>query len=146
MSWTVRTIIHILTYHGKCRPGNPWIFARRAEVSEPDRTDAAQTKPNQAPVANSNPLDLRTRDEPACPSTISGGGIAGIVLGTIAGTLLLLWLSWLCAMPMPGTSRDGARPLVTRTRHRRRRRSPEYYYVDKPRRGSVRRPAKVYLG
>ncbi|PWY92635.1 hypothetical protein BO70DRAFT_357773 [Aspergillus heteromorphus CBS 117.55] len=90
---------------------------------------------------------LRTRDEPSsvgggggCPSTISGGGIAGIVLGTIAGTLLLLWLFRLCTMPRE----EGV--LTTRTQHRRRRRrrSPGFYYVEKPR-GEVRRPAKVYL-
>ncbi|PLB53178.1 hypothetical protein P170DRAFT_125104 [Aspergillus steynii IBT 23096] len=86
-----------------------------------------------------------------CPSTISGGAIAGIVIGSIAGTLLILWLFKVCALP---GARDGGEPDYgyvsgkggTETRHRRRRRrSPSYVeYIEKPPR-SVRRPAKVYL-
>lgn len=109
----------------------------------------------QAPTLNI----LHTRQESSggsdnCPSTISGGAIAGIVIGTIAGTLLILWLFKVCALP---GARNGGEPdygyvsgkggggTETRHRHRRRRRSPSYVeYVEKPPR-SVRRPAKVYL-
>ncbi|PYI07520.1 hypothetical protein BO78DRAFT_396387, partial [Aspergillus sclerotiicarbonarius CBS 121057] len=78
-----------------------------------------------------------------CLNSISGGGIAGIVLGAIAGTLLILWLFRLCSIGSGGESDYGETNLATRTRHRRRR-SPTFYYVEKPR-GEVRRPAKVYL-
>ncbi|RAH66943.1 uncharacterized protein BO66DRAFT_394220 [Aspergillus aculeatinus CBS 121060] len=95
------------------------------------------------------PIHLfQSRDDSNCPNSISGGGIAGIVLGTMAGTLLLLWLWKLCAMnhEMESEPDYGETNLPTnRARHRhRQRRSPSYYYVEKPR-SSVRRPAKVYL-
>ncbi|KAJ6114705.1 hypothetical protein N7486_000483 [Penicillium sp. IBT 16267x] len=99
-------------------------------------------------------IAARASDNGGCPSTISGGGIAGIVIGTIAGTLLLLWLWRLCRMPGVWSSSEpdvGYRPPVTRTR----RRSTGSYVdvIEKPRssrstrryRDDVRRPAKVYL-
>ncbi|RAK99887.1 uncharacterized protein BO80DRAFT_426265 [Aspergillus ibericus CBS 121593] len=97
-----------------------------------------------APLSPTTHL-LYTRADTNCPNTISGGGIAGIVLGTIAGTLLILWLFRLCAVDAGGDSDYGDTNLATTTRtRRRRRRSPTFYYVEKPR-GEVRRPAKVYL-
>lgn len=103
---------------------------------------------------NSNNL-LSPRDNPDCPNTISGGGIAGIVLGTIAGTLLILWLWHLCSLPgasSSGGSDYGEANLATSTTRRRRRRhsSPTVYYLEKHPSGhggggSVRRPTKVYL-
>lgn len=116
----------------------------------------------QAPVINlplhqtrnGNNL-LSPRDNPDCPNTISGGGIAGIVLGTIAGTLLILWLWHLCSLPgasSSGGSDYGEANLATSTTRRRRRRhsSPTVYYLEKHPSGhgggsSVRRPTKVYL-
>ncbi|KAJ5769225.1 hypothetical protein N7520_003784 [Penicillium odoratum] len=93
-----------------------------------------------------------------CPSTISGGAIAGIVIGTIAGTLLLLWLWRVCRLPGAwsggGEPDVGYRPPVTRTRGRRRRSTGSYVdVIEKPHssrssrqyRENVRRPAKVYL-
>ncbi|PWY87941.1 hypothetical protein BO94DRAFT_534952, partial [Aspergillus sclerotioniger CBS 115572] len=88
--------------------------------------------------------NLLARNDADCPNTISGGGIAGIVLGTIAGTLLILWLFRLCSMGSGGDSDYGETNLATTRTRRRRRRSPTFYYVEKPR-GEVRTPAKVYL-
>lgn len=93
-----------------------------------------------------------------CPSTISSGGIAGIVLGSIAGTLLVLWLWRVCSLPgarSGGGEPDlGYRPPVTRTTSNRRRRRSRGSYVDyvekspsssRRYRDDVRRPQKVYL-
>ncbi|KAL4869710.1 hypothetical protein BDV12DRAFT_167530 [Aspergillus spectabilis] len=104
----------------------------------------------------------------SCPSTISGGGIAGIVIGSIAGTLLLIWLWRTCMMQsaihdaektgapvMVGNSGYPSNEATTHYRRRRRRGSPVYsekgYAVGGSRGrsagggGSVRRPRKVYL-
>jgi hypothetical protein len=96
-----------------------------------------------------------------CPSTISSGGIAGIVLGSIAGTLLLIWLWRACRLP--GAMSGGAESDVayqspvassSHVRRKRRRGSAGTYvdYVEKPTststrryRDDVRRPASVYL-
>ncbi|KAJ5555205.1 hypothetical protein N7535_007645 [Penicillium sp. DV-2018c] len=98
-----------------------------------------------------------------CPSTITGGGIAGIVIGSIAGTLLIIWL-WR-AFRLPGawsdsdtadTSYRAPPPPVVRStssRGRRTRRRPSASYVDyveKPvssrrYRDEVSRPQRVYL-
>jgi len=105
------------------------------------------------------PIDykLAARADDGCPSTISSGGIAGIVIGTMAGTLLLLWLWRLCRMPGVWTSSEpdvGYRPPVARSRGRRRRSTGSYVdVIEKPSvsrssrryREDVRRPAKVYL-
>ncbi|PWY72814.1 hypothetical protein BO83DRAFT_378757 [Aspergillus eucalypticola CBS 122712] len=109
-----------------------------------------QTTPN----ANTNNF-LTPRADPDCPNTISGGGIAGIVLGTIAGTLLIIWLWHLCSLSgssSSGGSDYGEANLATSTTRRRRRRhsSPTVYYLEKHPSGhgggsSVRRPTKVYL-
>ncbi|KAJ5334605.1 hypothetical protein N7541_004447 [Penicillium brevicompactum] len=97
-----------------------------------------------------------------CPSTIGGGAIAGIVLGSIAGTLLLLWLWRVCRTPgtwSGGEPDVGYRPPIVRssasTRSRKkRRRGPGTFvdYTEKPIRTSsrrynddVRRPARVYM-
>lgn len=109
----------------------------------------------QAPILDydvqPNNLHARQSSSNECPSTISGGGIAGIVIGTIAGTLLIQWLIRLCQLPgargeaSPDYKYSSPVGVETRHRHRsRRRRSPTYEYVEKPS-GSVRRPAKVYL-
>ncbi|KAJ5198010.1 uncharacterized protein N7498_007127 [Penicillium cinerascens] len=110
--------------------------------------------PLQAPI--NSPIVARA---PAgCPSTISGGAIAGIVLGSIAGTLLVLWLWRVCQLPGAwsggGEPDVGYRPPIARSsRGRRRRRSRGAYadYVEKPPsvsrryRDDVRRPQKVYI-
>jgi hypothetical protein len=86
----------------------------------------------------------------SCPNTISGGGIAGIVLGSIAGTLLLIWLWQMCRLPGAPANPEPEREVVyTRTsprspsrRHRQRRsyaEKPRGYYDD------VRRPERVYI-
>ncbi|KAJ5780583.1 hypothetical protein N7457_005743 [Penicillium paradoxum] len=97
-----------------------------------------------------------------CPSTISGGGIAGIVIGSIAGTLLILWLWRIFRLPGAWSGGDepdvGYRPPVVRSstssRGRRSRRRPSATYVEYEKpistrryrdRDDVRRPAKVYL-
>lgn len=105
----------------------------------------------QAPIdTNTDTLAPRA----SCPSTISGGAIAGIVIGSVAGTLLLLWLWRVCQLPGAtsggGEPDVGYRPPITRTRGRRRRRS-HVDYIEKTPSGSrryrddVRRPQKVYL-
>lgn len=95
----------------------------------------------------------------SCPSTISSGGIAGIVLGSMAGTLLLMWLWYLCRLPGAWGGRARAqsdvayKTPVSSSRSRRRRRRPSGTYVDyveKPTssrryRDDVRRPESVYL-
>ncbi|KAJ5111214.1 hypothetical protein N7532_001749 [Penicillium argentinense] len=104
---------------------------------------------------------LVPRAPEGCPSTITGGGIAGIVIGSIAGTLLVLWLWRVFNLPGAwsggGEPDVGYKPPVTRTRGRRRRsRGSNVEYVEKPRsssrryrddyyRDDLRRPAKVYL-
>ncbi|KAJ5377648.1 uncharacterized protein N7496_005057 [Penicillium cataractarum] len=109
-----------------------------------------------APIISNN---LAPRDSNGCPSTLSGGAIAGIVIGSIFGTLLLIWLWRFLQLPWGSDdlSDVGYRPPITRTaagdeRRRRRRPSNVDYYVEKPRNSSsrryrdeVRRPAKVYL-
>ncbi|KAE8380060.1 hypothetical protein BDV26DRAFT_258214 [Aspergillus bertholletiae] len=52
-----------------------------------------------------NLLETRQTSSDNCPDSISGGGIAGIVIGSIAGTLLLLWLWRVCSLP--GARGDG---------------------------------------
>ncbi|KAL4930490.1 uncharacterized protein BDV17DRAFT_39708 [Aspergillus undulatus] len=98
-----------------------------------------------------------------CPSTISGGAIAGIVIGSIAGTLLLIWL-WRTCMTTTAlheaektgapvyTTRDGYPANEATTHHRRRRRRVSPYsekgYGRRSsvgRGGDVRRPRRVYL-
>lgn len=114
-----------------------------------------------------------TSNSNTCPSSLSGGAIAGIVIGTIAGTLLIIWLIKSCYLPgAPGNpdpeGTGGAAPVVyssTRTTPRRQRRSrsyrdgPDYVeYIEKSpvrvsrsrtRRGSVvsqvSRPERVYI-
>lgn len=91
-----------------------------------------------------------------CSGTISGGGVAGIVIGSVAGTLLLIWLWKLCTLPGARSGSDsdyGYVPNASKTRRNRRRgRSPSIVeYVEKsrsrPRYGDeLRRPAKVYTG
>lgn len=86
----------------------------------------------------------------SCPSTISGGGIAGIVIGSIAGTLLLMWLWKLCSLQGAcggGDSDHGSVPGRGR-RRRARRNSSGMEYVEKSRsryRNEPRRPSKVYI-
>ncbi|KAJ5725975.1 uncharacterized protein N7483_007332 [Penicillium malachiteum] len=100
-------------------------------------------------------LTPRATDD-GCPSTLSGGAIAGIVIGSIAGTLLLMWVWHLCRMPgaLSGGETDvGYRPPITRSRGHRRRSTGSYIdVVEKPRsrssrryRDDVRRPARVYV-
>ncbi|KAL3465186.1 hypothetical protein BJX64DRAFT_70455 [Aspergillus heterothallicus] len=99
----------------------------------------------------------------SCPSTIGGGAIAGIVIGSIAGTLLLIWLWRTCMVTSaineaehtgaPVVVGNGGYPTneaTTHYRRRRRRASPTYEYSEKPYRsrsggGSVRRPRRVYV-
>ncbi|KAL5334870.1 hypothetical protein BJX70DRAFT_402171 [Aspergillus crustosus] len=100
----------------------------------------------------------------SCPSSISGGGIAGIVIGSIAGTLLLIWLWRTCMMQsaIHDAEKTGAPVMVsngyptneatTHYRRRRRRGSPVYsekVYSGRSGRsaggGSVRRPKRVYV-
>ncbi|KAF7137028.1 hypothetical protein CNMCM5793_006832 [Aspergillus hiratsukae] len=114
-----------------------------------------------APVL-SNILQARqstsSSDSCNCPDSISGGGIAGIVLGTIVGTLLLIWLFRVCSLPGAPAGGDpadygysGGGGTEVRSTHRRRRSSPlTVEYVEKPgrsrrHRDDIRRPAKVYL-
>ncbi|OJJ72029.1 hypothetical protein ASPBRDRAFT_43430 [Aspergillus brasiliensis CBS 101740] len=112
------------------------------------------TKLLSLPLHQTNTNTFSPRDNPDCPNTISGGGIAGIVLGTIAGTLLILWLWHLCSLPGSGSTWGSdygeSAPVTSTTTRRRRRRhsSPTVYYLEKHGGGgggSVRRPTKVYL-
>ncbi|OJJ33872.1 hypothetical protein ASPWEDRAFT_29065 [Aspergillus wentii DTO 134E9] len=101
------------------------------------------------------PALLPRQTSPDCPSSITGGGIAGIVVGTIAGTLLILWLLRLCADPQV-RSGDVSDWKTRRSTFRRRERPAYGAFLEKPRRerkrarargyrDEVRRPAKVYL-
>ncbi|KAL2824806.1 hypothetical protein BDW59DRAFT_83094 [Aspergillus cavernicola] len=97
----------------------------------------------------------------SCPSTISGGAIAGIVIGSIAGTLLLIWLWRTCmttsaiheaektgAPVYVGSSGYPTNEATTAHYRKRRRRSPPVYaesYGGGRRSESVRKPRKVYL-
>ncbi|KAJ9296829.1 hypothetical protein DTO271G3_5028 [Paecilomyces variotii] len=93
-------------------------------------------------------------DTSSCPSTISGGGIAGIVIGSIAGTLLIIWIIRLCSTPGAFSGGDpdwGYRSGATDSRGRHRRRRSDSYVIEKSPsrsrryRDDVRRPAKVYM-
>ncbi|KAL2798593.1 hypothetical protein BJX66DRAFT_333959 [Aspergillus keveii] len=114
--------------------------------------------------STSDPSDSGGSTSCSCPSTIGGGAIAGIVIGSIAGTLLLIWLWRTCMVTSaineaehtgtPVVVGNGGYPTNEATTHyrRRRRRSPTYEYSEKPYRsrsggdrGSVRRPRRVYL-
>ncbi|KAJ5115065.1 hypothetical protein NUU61_000824 [Penicillium alfredii] len=102
------------------------------------------------------PIDSRlVPRQSGCPSTISGGGIAGIVIGSIAGTLLVLWLWRIFRLPGAwsggGEPDPGYRPPITRSRGRKKRRRSSYVDYEKPGSGTrryredVRRPARVYM-
>ncbi|KAJ5210658.1 hypothetical protein N7491_010466 [Penicillium cf. griseofulvum] len=111
-------------------------------------------------------LEPRQSSGNNCPSTITSGGIAGIVIGSIAGTLLILWLWRIFRLPGAWSGSDtadaGYQPPITRSstssRGRRKRRHPSVAYgdyVEKPttvrsvrrysNRDDLRRPAKVYM-
>ncbi|EEA24805.1 conserved hypothetical protein [Talaromyces marneffei ATCC 18224] len=100
--------------------------------------------------------------------TLSGGAIAGIVIGTIAGTLLIIWLIKSCFLPGAPGNRDpdgagSAPPVVyssSRPSSRRQRRSrnyrdgPDYVeYIEKlsvrvsrsRTRSQLSRPDRVYI-
>ncbi|KAL4945895.1 hypothetical protein BDV06DRAFT_183558, partial [Aspergillus oleicola] len=119
---------------------------------------------SESPKQTLTPRQSTNDDGCNCPSTISGGAIAGIVIGSIAGTLLLIWL-WRTCMTTTAiheaektgapiyTSRDEYPANEATTHHRRRRRrSPIYSEKGYGRRSSVgrtrsdvKRPRKVYL-
>jgi hypothetical protein len=118
--------------------------------------------PTQAPI-NSILVPRQSSEGDNCPSTIGGGAIAGIVIGSIAGTLLILWLWRVFSLPGAWSGGDkpdlGYQPPIvrssasTRGRRKRRRGSGTYVdYVEKPtstrryrERDDVRRPSKVYI-
>ncbi|KAF5014842.1 hypothetical protein F66182_14036, partial [Fusarium sp. NRRL 66182] len=82
------------------------------------------------------PITLHSRQSTTstsdtCPSSLSGGAIAGIVIGSIAGTLLIIWLIKSCFLPGAPGNRDpegsGSTPVVySSTRPRRQRRTRNY--------------------
>jgi hypothetical protein len=94
----------------------------------------------------------------SCPSTIDGGTIAGIVIGSIAGTLFLQLLWWFFKLPgawvcCGGSESDDYNPPIVRerersTHHRKRRRShpttTTHMSYGTSRMSSVRSPPKVY--
>ncbi|EED18585.1 conserved hypothetical protein [Talaromyces stipitatus ATCC 10500] len=113
-----------------------------------------------------------TSSSDSCSNNLSGGAIAGIVIGSIAGTLLIIWLIKSCYLPGAPGNRDpdgtnGAPEVVysSSSRPRRERRSRGYRsgggdyveYIEKSpvrvsrsrtRRGSVAsvsRPERVYI-
>lgn len=129
---------------------DPWI-APDVHPVEPNRSSRSHI--HQAPILARQSSDSGN----TCPSTISGGGIAGIVIGSIAGTLLLIWLWKVCTLK---GAWSGGEPDVgyvpgagTSSRGRRRRRrtsSPSVVeYVEKGSRSrpryEPRRPARVYM-
>lgn len=129
----------------------PKVHIAEPPDGEPRLRMRSHLTPEQAPINS-----LLVARDPGCPSTISSGGIAGIVLGSIAGTLLVLWLWRVCSLPGAmgggGESDVGYRAPVTRTsssRRRRRSRGPYVDYVEKSPsrryRDDVRRPQKVYI-
>ncbi|KAJ5963176.1 hypothetical protein N7481_002899 [Penicillium waksmanii] len=107
-----------------------------------------------APV-DSNLVTRQSSSGESCPSTISSGGIAGIVLGSIAGTLLLIWLWRACRLPGATGSNTSSgvvyeSPIVRSSYGQRRRRgSSGTTYVEKPTstrlyKDEVRKPARIY--
>lgn len=147
-------------------PKSPSIGTIRARTTA-HQLNTTLTLINQAPTLVARQSTTSTSD--TCPSTLSGGAIAGIVIGTIAGTLLIIWLIKSCFLPGAPGNRDpegGAAPVVyssTRPRRQRRTRNyrdgPDYVeYIEKSpvrvsrsrtRRGSVAsqvsRPERVYI-
>jgi len=77
-------------------------------------------------------------------SGVSGGGIAGIVLGTFFGTLLLVYF----IDTVRTASRQGNREYVVEERRTRRKsgssRSGRRRSTGEVREASVRRPSRVY--
>lgn len=80
---------------------------------------------------------LHTRAQPQC-SGVSSGGIAGIVIGTIAGTLLILWL----LNSFRGGAREPSSELVGRDQGGSRRSGS---HRSTSRRGSRRGSRTIYV-
>jgi len=78
---------------------------------------------------------------------MSGGSIAGIVIGSIVGTLLILWIWWTARAESP-TPR-AAESSVGKTRRRRRRTSTREgrtaYVQQDGKTYRVREPSRVYV-
>ncbi|KAL3479054.1 hypothetical protein BJX99DRAFT_255833 [Aspergillus californicus] len=147
-------------------PGDTVVTPHAGREPEPEPEPEPELAPLPLPdTIHLLPRQSSTEGSSSCPSTISGGAIAGIVIGSIAGTLLLIWLWRTCIMTtrLNSAEKTGAPvfvgngyPTNEATTHyrQRRRRSPVYEYSEKPRYarsrvgsggGSVKRPRKVYL-
>lgn len=75
---------------------------------------------------------------------VSGGAIAGIVIGTIAGTLLILWLIHTSRNPAGIYVEESSIGRGRKSRHRSRRGSRSVYVDRTGHSHRVREPAKVY--
>ncbi|KAL0939515.1 uncharacterized protein CTRU02_206125 [Colletotrichum truncatum] len=80
-------------------------------------------------------------DESASDNNLSGGAIAGIVIGSIAGFLLLLWIIKSCGMwskPDDWAEKDAYRGRSPASRHHRRHHGHGHYHHETSR---SRRPS-----
>ncbi|KAI0839055.1 hypothetical protein F5Y06DRAFT_265899 [Hypoxylon sp. FL0890] len=126
------------------------ILVRELEHIKPTRTlPAAVTKVLSARQATTTVV---TQDNGNSTQTLSGGAIAGIVIGSIAGFLLLLWIIRACVnfqnpgawgstfepdYEKPPSSHHHASTRYPRETHGHRSRSRHSHHHHSPRRTSV---------